>query len=43
MEVTPVGMFMEVKLRQLKNASFPIELTPDGMFIEVKLLQSANA
>jgi metal-sulfur cluster biosynthetic enzyme len=43
MEVTELGMVMEVKLSQLENALFPIEVTELGMVMEVKLSHSENA
>ena len=43
MEVTLLGMVIEVKPLQPLNAPPPMEVTPVGMVIEVNPLQSLNA
>ena len=43
MEVTLLGIVIEVNPLQLQNAYSPMEVTPVGMVIEVKPLQPLNA
>ena len=41
--VTELGMVIEVKPSQLRNAESPIEVTELGMVIEAKPVQFSNA
>jgi hypothetical protein len=38
-DVTPLGIFIDVKPLQPENVEFPIDVTPSGIFIDVKPLQ----